>query len=377
MYSFFRARRAAPIARILIIKWSALGDAAIASAAMEDVYRAFPHATLHLNTLPGAARLFREDPRFERLLVVDVRARKHRWRNHLTWLREVRRGCYDAVFDLQGSDHTRLLLAALWLSGHRVPTRIGLRGGFPFTAKPHVRSRGVHALLQAQSALQAGGIVTSQMSPVLHAGNIDRAEAEAALQREGLTSARFALLLPGSQAGGWLKRWSTWRYAELALALLNSGEAERIAVLGGPEEVGECRDIVAWVNARRPGTSVHLDRLPLAQIPTIAKAARCIVANDTGTAHIAAAAPTPMLVLCGPTDPRRVKPMGLHVHAVQSTGACQACYRKTCAHGKGPLCLQAIDPQALLPLLRDPTASVAGLRVVGDAQVAGAKAGVC
>ena len=36
------------IRRILVIKWSALGDVVIASAVMEDIARAFPRATLHL-----------------------------------------------------------------------------------------------------------------------------------------------------------------------------------------------------------------------------------------------------------------------------------------------------------------------------------------
>jgi ADP-heptose:LPS heptosyltransferase len=79
-----RARRSAPrVARVLIIKWSALGDLAIASAAMEDIRRACPDAILHLNILPAASRSFRDDPRFERLLVVGVRARTQRCRRHL------------------------------------------------------------------------------------------------------------------------------------------------------------------------------------------------------------------------------------------------------------------------------------------------------
>ena len=67
----------API-KILVLKWSALGDAAIASAAFEDIRRGFPSAQIHLNTLPPVAKLFADDPRFDRVFCIDVRARRQR-----------------------------------------------------------------------------------------------------------------------------------------------------------------------------------------------------------------------------------------------------------------------------------------------------------
>ncbi|MBK8536192.1 MAG: hypothetical protein IPL59_14315 [Candidatus Competibacteraceae bacterium] len=44
--------------------------------------------------------------------------------------------------------------------------------------------------------------------------------------------------------------------------------------------------------------------------PSLCEPACFIVANDTGTAHLAAATATPMTVLCGPTDPRRGQTTG-------------------------------------------------------------------
>ena len=40
------------IRKILVIRWSAMGDVAIASTGFEDLRAAFPNAELHLNTLP-------------------------------------------------------------------------------------------------------------------------------------------------------------------------------------------------------------------------------------------------------------------------------------------------------------------------------------
>ncbi|MBS0330405.1 MAG: glycosyltransferase family 9 protein, partial [Proteobacteria bacterium] len=105
------------IRRVLVIKWSALGDVVTASALMEDIAQALPHAEIHLNTQPNCAGLFAHDPRFSEVWAIDVRSKKRRWANSLAWLKKVRAGHYDLVVDLQRSDHSRFLLTLLWLVG--------------------------------------------------------------------------------------------------------------------------------------------------------------------------------------------------------------------------------------------------------------------
>lgn len=61
------------IRRILLIKWSAMGDIAVTSAVMEDVVRAFPRAEIHLNTLPPWHSLFENDPRFAKVIAFPLR----------------------------------------------------------------------------------------------------------------------------------------------------------------------------------------------------------------------------------------------------------------------------------------------------------------
>jgi len=74
---------------------------------------------------------------------------------------------------------------------------------------------------------------------------------------------------------------------------------------------------------------------------SFAAPARVVVANDTGTAHVVAATGRPMLVLCGPTDPRRVKPLGAAVATMQADLPCVNCYRKTCVHHA---CMRLLTP---------------------------------
>lgn len=333
------------IRRILLIKWSAMGDVIIATALFEDIARAFPDREIHLDTQPGWQSLFASDPRFQRILAVDWRDRRQRIRQMAAWLRQVRAWNYDLVIDLQCNDRSRLLLSLLWLSGHRIRYRLGNCRRLPYNIAPVELPKPSHILLRSRAALQAGGIPATTPRPVLHIPEHNRARAGDFIKRHGLSPSGYAIFLPGCNASGHLKRWGADRYAALANHLHREG-LERIVLIGGPDEVDECQRIAqqcgAWL-VNLCGQTEILD------IPFLCDPARFIVANDTGTAHLAAATATPMTVICGPTDPRRVKPLGDNVTALQADLPCINCYRKTCSHHS---CMAMLTPPWVFQHLR-------------------------
>ena len=50
--------------------------------------------------------------------------------------------------------------------------------------------------------------------------------------------------------------------------------------------------------------------LELSELAGIAREARCFIGNDSGVSHLAAAAGARGLVIFGPTDPERWRPLG-------------------------------------------------------------------
>lgn len=333
------------IRRILVIKWSAMGDVIIATALFEDIARAFPNREIHLNTLPAWKGLFERDSRFARVFAVELRDRHHRGRQILEWLRQVRAEHYDLVIDLQCNDRSRLLLGLLWLTGCRIPYRLGNRQRLPYNIAPADLPKPVHTITRSRAALQAGGIPATTARPVLHIPDSNRVRVRELVERHELKPGRYAVFLPGCNADGHLKRWGAARYAALANQVHREG-LERIVLIGGPDERDECQRIAsacgAWL-VNLCGQTEILD------IPPLCEAARFIVANDTGTAHLAAVASTPMTVLCGPTDPRRVKPLGDNVTALQADLPCVNCYRKTCSHHS---CMAMLTPSRVWRHLR-------------------------
>jgi len=329
-----------PPCRILIIKWSALGDLVMATALMEDVRRAYPDAVLHLNTMPSFLGLFRHDPRFDEVFAIDVRARGKRWTNALDWLRRVRAGRYDLIIDLQRTDHTRALLGLLCVTGGAPRHLLGNRGGLPYTQTPTITDPGAHAFPMMRSVLESAGIPAFTPHPVLHAGSEHEERSRLVMTEMALVPGHFAVFLPGSQAAGWLKRWGVDRFRELAHMLREAGMIDRIAVIGGPDEVDDCARI-----CRDDDFIVNLNgRLHLLEIAPISAHAAFVVANDTGTAHIAAAADRPMLVICGATDPGRVKPIGRRVRGIQADLPCKSCYAKDCLASDRLACMRNLTP---------------------------------
>ncbi len=330
------------IRRILIIKWSALGDVVITSALMEDIARAFPDAEIHLNTQANCVGLFKADPRFTDVFAIDVRKKGQRWSNALAWIRRVRAGHYDLLIDFQRSDHSRFLLALLLIAGGAPHYRLGNRGGFPYTHQPVNRDPKAHAFVMMRSVLESVGIPTRTTHPVFHPTREQLDRVKALRDDCGLVDNEYVVLLPGSHAAGPLKRWGAARYAALAQILHDQGIA-KIVLIGGPDEVEDCMQIAAAGDF-----IVNLNgKLELLQIAPVCEGAAAIIGNDTGTAHFGSAAGRPLLVLCGPTDPRRVKPIGDSTFAVQADLPCISCYAKVCRNPDHQACMTLIKPEWL------------------------------
>lgn len=338
------------IRRILIIKWSALGDLVMASALMEDIRRAFPDAEIHLNTQPANHKLFAADPRFARLITLETRNRPDKLRALLQWLRAIRAGRYDLVIDLQTSDRTRMLLGLLQLTGKGIRHRIGNHGFWPYTIGPDDLPLEINPLLRMRAALKLAGIATHTGHPVLTLPDHNRERVRQLLERHNIQAGKYALFFPGCHPRGYLKRWGEQNYAELGRLLLAEGLVEQVVIAGGPDEVALgsiIADRIGTAAANLCGATEMLDIIALAEH------ARFIVGNDTGTSHLAACAQKPQVVICGPTDPARVKPLGDQVIAIQADLACSSCYRKHCAHHS---CMREVHPAQVLALLTAPPA---------------------
>ena len=123
-------------------------------------------------------------------------------------------------------------------------------------------------------------------------------DARAAELLDKAAGRHVVLLNPGSEKPA--KRWPAERFAALADRCTRDLNAA-VAVTGSPEE----RDILAAVTGKTRGEVIDLPKagMNLRLLKSVMKRAHCLITNDTGPRHLAAATGTPVVTLFGPTAP--------------------------------------------------------------------------
>jgi hypothetical protein len=159
----------------------------------------------------------------------------------------------------------------------------------------------------------------------------------AVVQRHG---SKTILLHPG--AGSPRKRWPLPGFMELA-ARIKARRLNPEFVIGPAEQ-----DLLSELE--RHGTTVH-QPLDLHHLLDLFRSAAAYVGNDSGASHLAAWSGLPSVVIFGPTDPARWRPLGAAVEIVQPPLECVPCFEVEIANCAAENCLAATRPENVLGAL--------------------------
>jgi len=153
-----------------------------------------------------------------------------------------------------------------------------------------------------------------------------------------------------------LKRWPPGHFRSLVERAVAAVDGLTVWLFAGPGE-GE---LVEGIGAGLGPRVEVVTGLPLVEVARRLAACSCVVANDSGLMHLAAAVGVPTVGLFGPTDPLRTAPRGNL--ALQAEGVvCAPCWplrsvghRPPCPHAER-LCMVRLTPEqvwsAVAPLL--------------------------
>jgi ADP-heptose:LPS heptosyltransferase len=124
----------------------------------------------------------------------------------------------------------------------------------------------------------------------------DLAEGRRLAAQCGADAGRYILLMPGS--GSLAKNWPAENYLQLAQELARSTAV--LTVLGPAED---------HLEKSFPNLQV-ISNSALGALAGLARLSSAFVGNDSGVSHLAAAAGARGVVIFGPTDPARWRPLG-------------------------------------------------------------------
>ncbi|MBL8992211.1 MAG: hypothetical protein JNM63_02650, partial [Spirochaetia bacterium] len=332
-----QASRSSSQQKILIIKQTSLGDVLHSTAALKILKREFPKSQITVITDKGSSGIFSSNPSVDKLILTDfAHWEKTWWKRPLATLREIRKSFretrkerFDLAYDLQG-----LFRSVAFLYAARAANK-WVKGNWPFLGG--FRSKHLHAVHEIRSVLEVSGVNTFAAGTELAISSKDRASADKILGRFRRRNRPVVLVSPFTRWPS--KDWSTERFAGL-IALLQKDF--QVLVTGSSADREKSQSLLPAGHS--PKTVLDLTgKLSLGEFGAVLEKSDLLISGDSFPVHAASALQKPVVVLFGPTDERRVGPMGTSFRILRSP-RCAICYNRTCPKR----CLDDIHPNEVL-----------------------------
>ena len=315
---------------VLVVGPAWVGDMVLAQPLVATLVDA--GATVHMLAPPATAPVAERMPGVDTVHRLQVSHGRlglgERWRVG----RSLRAHGFEQAFVLPNTFKSALVP---WFA--RVPRRTGWLGEQRYGVLNDARRLDPERyprLVERYAALAEGPCRT----PALRAHPRSLAEAR---DRLSLAEERPVVALCPGAAFGPAKRWPAGHFAEVAATCIGEGRA--VWIFGSAEERSLCDDI-----ASRVPESVNLaGRTDLATAVDVLSTVDCVVANDSGLMHVAAALGRPVIALFGSTSPDFTPPLGDRTVVLREPQPCSPCFQRTCPLGH-LRCLVDLPPARVL-----------------------------
>jgi|GEM_PF-1204274 len=172
--------------------------------------------------------------------------------------------------------------------------------------------------------------------PILEMPPVYKERALDFLVRSGFDKKRPLIVLhPGS--GGKRKCWPIEKYFSL-MKRLRVDYDPFFVILSGPAEEGIALQIEEFAK-NYMNLSIHVCNEDLIMVASLLSLSDMYVGNDSGITHLASAVNGNVIVIFGPTDPLRWKPLGNKVKVINSDAVCAPCGDERSRKCWEPMCL--------------------------------------
>lgn len=326
------------VQRILIVLLGALGDVARASTIIPPLRRRFPDARISWVVETKSASFVRLNTRVDEVFEFS----RSRWWEAAGLLRTLRRQRFDLVLDLQ-----RHLKSGLFSAGSGGNIRIG------------VHRRNAKEFNWLFNTQQCQFVPDSSSKMVLYEAFLaELGITEGLDQSGGFQREQFVPLTPDavrqlSQPAVGVVLGSTWPtkdlprqgYEQLVKGLLASTNFS--VVLLGDKTQAALGEEIERVCGDNPRVKNVAGRTSLPELMGILTTSVAVVGPDSGPGHLSSLVGTPYVTVFGPTDPRRVAPLGSEQFSITPAISCAPCWRRTCP-GLDTLCMRLHAPREIV-----------------------------
>lgn len=281
------------IFKILVIKPSSLGDIIQTLQVVEGAYKAAQKQGIELKIHWIVREIFAEivqlSPFIEKCFIFE---RKGGITGFYRLMQEVRKEIYDWIFDFQGLLRSGLM-TFFARGNHKIGRKDAREGSRLFYSQTYApKGKNQHAVEVLQALLEALPIDSIPQQPLTF-----RKKA-----KDFVNTKNAILLFPNSR--GPKKEWPY--FFELTELLLENTSFPCCWI--GQQMLDKVPQHDRFINL--------IGKTKLSDLPTLMQDAACVIANDSGPIHLAAALNKPLVGLYGPTDANRYGPYPVEKHRI-------------------------------------------------------------
>jgi ADP-heptose:LPS heptosyltransferase len=308
-----------PACILIVRQHNQMGDMVCATPALRAIRETWPEAETALVTAPVNHGVVADNPHLDRVVTFDQRV----WRRPgrlFGFLREIRDLRPELAFVLSSVSFS---VTSAWIAAASGARYIVGSDSRPFgwdvsrhafsLEMPSTPELDRHAVAHSLAPLQAVGVTTDDLFPVLQPAPAQLDQADAILRDLNLASGFWALH-PG--AGKRQNIWPAAGFADVARRARQAGH--QVLILHGPADREPLAEVVRLLGADLGPQLRVAPPCPVGVGAALLQRADRFVCNDTGVMHMAGALRVPTVALFGPTDPKFWQPPAPEVVVVRS-----------------------------------------------------------
>ena len=318
--------------RVLVVRLRSIGDTVLTTPSLFSLRRFLPHAQIDILLEDWVAPVLDGSDLIDQVITIPPDSTSARARI----ARQLRSARYDVVYNLHGGTTATFLTRATGAKN-----RVGFENYQYARLHNHVapsplqiwQRPTLHSVEQQLALIGWTGVPVTDRPPTqLAVTEAAVASVARKLQAAGLNEEPIALIHPTAAFD--TKQWAVTNFGRAAEHLRARGLAPVIVVAAKEREIAET------LNESCSTPSVTLADLSLPEVTALSSRARLVVGNDSGIAHIAAAAGAPCVVIFGSSNRNHWRPWTTQPNEIVFEELpCQPCHGYFCAEFEKPECI--------------------------------------
>jgi len=327
--------------KILIIKFSSLGDIILSTAALRSIKDKFgQNYKISFLIQEESKDVLLRCPYIDELLVCDLNNKDKGIKGILNLGAMLRKRNFDLVIDLQNNRKSHIL-SFLTLSQNRYGYD-NKKLGFLLNHRIKDEKPLIDPISHQFRILKMMGVELKDWRLELWPSEADDQYIEELLSSEWISANQKIVGINISASQRWLSKiWPQENMIRLCEEL-GSGDI-RVVISGTEKDLPQANALMSMVKNTKLINACG--KTTINQLACLIKRCKVYVSADSSPLHIAAAVGVSFVALFGPTDPRRHLPMAGDCQVINKDLPCSPCYKAKCLSKK---CMKLITAEEVL-----------------------------